>query len=63
MESINNRIERAVRHIVLRRKVRGQIGSVNGMRRLGILFTCLLTWRKRKLDIYRELDRILLPAV
>ena len=36
--------------------------SVDGMRRFSILFMCLLTWRKQKLDIYCELDRILLPA-
>ena len=63
MEPTNNRTEREVRPIVLRRKVSGQICSVNGMRRFGVLFTCLLTWRKRKLSIYRELDRILLPTV
>ena len=63
MESTNNRTEREVHSIVLRHKVSGQIGSVDGMRRFGVLFTCLLTWRKRKLDIYRESVRILLPAV
>ena len=60
MEPTNNRTERELRRAILRRKISGQIGSVEGMRRFGIMFTCLLTWRKRKLNIYRELDRILL---
>lgn len=63
MQPTNNHTEREMRPIVLRRKVSGQICSVDGMRRFGILFTCLLIWRKRKLNIYREMDRILLPAV
>ena len=62
MQPTNNHSEREMRPIVLRRKVGGQIGSVEGMRRFGILFTCLLTWRKRKLNIYHEMDRILPPA-
>ena len=56
----DNHTERELRPIVLRRKVSGQICSVDGMRRFGILFTCLLAWRKRKLDMYGELDRIML---
>lgn len=63
MDLTNNHTEREVSSIVLHRKVRCQIGSVDGMRRFGVLFTCLLIWRKRKLDINRELERILLPAV
>ena len=60
MQSTNNHTERDLRRPILRRKVSGQIGSVEGMHRFGVLFTCLLTWRKRKLNIYRELDRILM---
>ncbi len=60
MQPTNNHTERELRPIVLRRKVSGQICSVGGMRRFGILFMCLLTWRKRKLDMYGELDRIML---
>ena len=55
MQPTNNHTERE-----LHRKVSGQIGSVNEMRRFGVLFMCLLTWRRRKLGIYRELDRILM---
>ena len=60
MQSTNNHTERDLRRPILRRKVSGQMGSVEGMHRFGVLFTCLLTWRKRKLNIYRELDRILM---
>ena len=50
-----------MRPIVVRRKISGQMGSVKGMRRMGILFTCLLAWRKRNPNSYRELDRALAP--
>ena len=42
-----------------RRKISGQTGNIKGMRRMGILFTCQHTWRKRNLNIHRELDRVL----
>ena len=49
-----------MRPIVVRRKISGQMGSVKGMG-MGILFTCLLAWRKRNPNSYRELDRALAP--
>ena len=61
MEGTNNPAERGVRPIVVRRKISGQIGSAKGMRRMGILFTCLLTWRKKNLNVYQELERVLAP--
>lgn len=43
-EPTDSRIERGgVRSIILRPKVSYQIGSVNGVRRFGVLLTCLLT--------------------
>ena len=60
MEPTNNPAERELRPIVKRCKISGPIGSVDAMRRFGILFTCLLTWRKRKLNLYDMLDRVLL---
>ena len=60
MEPTNNAAEREIRSVVLHRKVRGQIGSEGGMRRFGILLTCILTWRKRKLNFYQELERVLM---
>ena len=61
MEGANNPAERGVRPIVVRRKISGQIGSAYTMRRMGILFTCLLTWRKKNPNVYQELERVLAP--
>lgn len=60
MQPTNNPPEREIRYAVVNRKVRGQIGSAEGMRRFGVPLTCILTWRKQKLNLYRELDRILI---
>ena len=60
MEPTNNSVEREMRYPVIHRKVRGQIGSTEKMARFGILLTCILTWRKQKLNFYQEMDRILL---
>ena len=49
-----------MRYPVIHRRVRGQIGSTEKMARFGILLTCILTWRKQKLNFYQEMDRILL---
>ena len=43
MQPTNNHAERELRRPILRRKVGGQTGSVEGMDRFGVLFTCLLT--------------------
>ena len=63
MEPTNNSVEREIRYPVIHRKVRGQIGSAGKMARFGILLTCILTWRKQKLNFYQEMDRILLAHV
>ena len=63
MEPTNNSVEREMRYPVIHRKVRGQIGSTGKMARFGMLLTCILTWRKRKLNFYQEMDRILLAHV
>ena len=60
MEPTNNSVEREIRYPVIHRKVRGQIGSKEMMSRFGTLLTCILTWRKQKLNFYQEMDRILL---
>ena len=59
MEPTNNSVEREIRYPVIHRKVRGQIGSKEMMSRFGTLLTCILTWRKQKLNFYREMDHIL----
>ena len=60
MEPTNKSVEREMRYPVIHRKIRDQIGSTEKMARFGILLTCILTWRKQKLNFYREMDRILL---
>ena len=59
MEPTNNAAEREIRSLVIHRKIRDQIGSKERMRRFGALLTCILTWRKRGLNFYQEMDRIL----
>ncbi len=61
MEGTNNPAERGMRPIVARRKISGQIGSAKGMRRMGILFACPLARRKKNLNVYQELERVLAP--
>ena len=50
-----------VRPMAARRKIGGQAGGVKGMRRQGTLLMCLLAWRKRNLNVNRELERVLAP--
>ena len=60
MEPTNNTAEREIQSVLIHHKVRGQIGSENGMRRFGVLLTCILTWQKRRLNFYQKPDRILM---
>ena len=62
VEPTNNAAERELRPVVLHRKMRGKLVSPSGMRMFGTLMTCLLTWRKRGLDVGEELRRIALGA-
>ncbi len=59
MEPTNGPAERENRTPAMHCKVRSQIGGKGKMSRFGILLTCILTWRKQKLNFYREVDRIL----
>ena len=43
-------------HSVLR-KIRGAIRSAASMEWWGNLFTCVMTWRMRKMDVYEELAK------
>ena len=55
MESTNNDTERVVRKVVLSRKVRLRIVSVKGAKTFSILMTCLMTWKRRGLNIHEAL--------
>lgn len=60
VEPTNNRAERALRYIVLLRKVFGQIkGGRRSMERLGHLATCVRTWRAQGKSIMEEVARIM----
>lgn len=55
----NNQSERALREPVIWRKIHGQVKSIGGMYRQGILMTCFGTWRLRGLNPMRELRRLI----
>ena len=55
--STNNAAERGLREPVVHRKVRGSIRSEETMKWLGNLFTCVMTWRARNMDIHAELAK------
>ena len=55
MQSTNNDTERVVRKVVLSRKVRLRIVSVKGAKTFSTLMTCLMTWKRRGLNIHEAL--------
>ncbi|MDA7973443.1 MAG: IS66 family transposase [Nitrosopumilus sp.] len=55
----NNESERFLRPVVIHRKIRQRMGSLDGMRVFGTIMTCLLTWRRRGLDVGEQLARVL----
>ena len=55
--STNNAAERGLREPVVHRKVRGSIRSEETMKWWGNLFTCIMTWRARNVNIHEELAK------
>ena len=55
--STNNAAERGLREPVVHRKVRGSIRSEDTMIWWENLFTCVMTWRVRNMDIHAELAK------
>jgi len=53
--SENNPAERALREIVIHRKIRGALRSLNGVVILGNILTCVATWKATKPDWLDEL--------
>ena len=53
----NNAAERALRELVVHRKVRGSIRSVKTMDWLANLFTCVTTWKARGIDYAAQMAR------
>ena len=48
LEPTNNSAERMLRPVVISRKIRQGTRNKKGQKRLGMLLTCFLTWRRRR---------------
>ncbi|KXB03222.1 transposase, partial [candidate division MSBL1 archaeon SCGC-AAA261O19] len=55
VESTNNRAERALRELVIQRRIMGSIRSERGRRAYETIMTMLATWKQQKLDPYEEM--------
>lgn len=62
MEPTNNKAERALRRIVIQRKIRYGLRTTGGMRMLGTIMTCMETWRMRGPDVIAKLQQVLAAA-
>ena len=51
MDPTNNESERMLRKVVIARKIRFRIASRTGARMFSNIMTCMLTWRKRNLNV------------
>ena len=51
MDPTNNESERMLRKVVIARKIRFRIASRAGARMFSNIMTCMLTWRKRNLNV------------
>lgn len=54
----NNESERMLRKGVIARKIRFRIAGLEGSRVLSNIMTCVLTWRKRGLDVSDMLQKV-----
>ncbi len=59
MEPTNNESERMLCFIVIDRKIRHRICSARGMEVYSTLMTCVLTWKKQKLNLVEKLLEVL----
>ena len=60
VDPTNNASERALRYMVVFRKIIGQTkGGPAAMRRLGDFATCILTWRRHGKSVYEEVARLI----
>lgn len=53
----NNPAELLLRELVIHRKIRGCIRSVQTRLRMGYLFTCVATWKNQGPDYKQELEK------
>ena len=60
VDPTNNAAERALRYVVVFRKMSGQIkGGCESMRRMSNFVTCVLTWKKQGKSIVSEVARLI----
>ena len=60
VEPTNNSSERALRYVVVFRKISGQIkGGWNAMKRMSNFVTCVLTWRAHGKCVAEEVARLI----
>ena len=60
VEPTNNASERALRYMVVFRKIIGQTkGGSRAMRRLADFATCVLAWRRHGKSVYEEVARLI----
>ena len=50
----NNAAERALRDVVVRRKISGQIRGSESVRRMSNSLTCVLTWKSHGKSVFEE---------
>jgi len=62
VEPTNNRAERALRELVVHRKIIGTLRNQKGVQMYETLPTLLATWKQRGLDLQGELSRALTEA-
>ncbi len=60
VEPTNNASERALRYLVVLRKISGQTrGGAKSLKRLGDFVTCIMTWKAHKLSVAKEIARLI----
>ena len=57
IQSTNNAAERALREIVVHRKIRGGIKAEKTKEWMANFFSCITTWKNQKLDYLAEMAK------
>ena len=59
MDPTSNESERMLRKVVMARRIRFRIASMEGARMFSSIMTCMLTWGKRNLSVSNVLLKVL----
>ena len=57
--STNNAAERALRELIVHRKIRGALRALETLTWLGDMHTCFVTWKDNKMDISKKLRNLI----